>query len=435
MSTPKIAKDKVKYISLEGGGGAGNGYMGAFKALGELNILKYSDFKIQGVEGFAGASAGAMTGVLLACGYNPDELEEVMKGVSFEDFFDFGQGFVPIRGGFLKKKGSLSKDAFRLFSGGLQSYSSLILIISTLITIFDTLGKMNDFPEKLRKLITKNKDFVAVELLDDLGIFLGKTPRLFIQRMINYAKARVINVSFREELKDTIRNFQLNENLTLRKATQKTLCETISYNNDIYLNFLMPPYNDPNGTTFEQFHEIFQCDLVVMGTNLETTKSHAFSYKTTPDFYVEDAVRISMGLPIIYKPLRITSSPLGSEYLNGVWVDGGYMNNSPVNIFDSDQTIGLRLQQGDEKHIVIKDLFDFLKAWPFRMGAMGVGESHLSESITAIKKYNLIKLDTKIKNSADKKENEIGLFDFKPPTKLLNTINEQTYQAVMDYFD
>ena len=87
----KLKPSEVHFLCFEGGGGKGPIYLGALKALAELEILKYSKkkkgrsedvyrlnpFSIRGV---AGTSIGSLIALLVATGHTPDEMEEVLTG-------------------------------------------------------------------------------------------------------------------------------------------------------------------------------------------------------------------------------------------------------------------------------------------------------------------------------------------------------------------
>jgi predicted acylesterase/phospholipase RssA len=457
-----ISKNDVYYLSLEGGGGAGNGYFGALKALHELGILEYKDFKQTRIKGFAGASAGAITSVLLACGYTPQELGKIIQAVDFESFFDFGDvGEIPVISGFEQKirnrvrlnalfdlplnyyKFALQPQLDLFHKLGLNSVGSGGLLFITLHTLFH-----RNLPPKILKLVLPNLDKVKLSVENDFGIFLGRKLRIFMQDCINLAKLRIKEPDIflkllgledfknAEAMENNIAIFIASPNLD-SKFPSRLLVNSLKTRDS---NF------DLKGTTFSDFKNIFGCDLVIMGTNLETNKSHAFCKLTTPEFYVEDAIRISTSLPLIYKPFIIRNSDnyfknkLTDDYILGTWVDGGYLNNSPVDIFESKQTLGLRIEQlkdGKEKRHPINNLGDFLSQYPLNIGIFGTGEAHISETMNIVKQFNTIMLDTKMQKGDDKnfpKEVEIGLMDFKPDPSLFDAVNKKTYKAVKDYF-
>ncbi|HST21733.1 MAG TPA: patatin-like phospholipase family protein [Blastocatellia bacterium] len=66
-------------------------------------------------------------------------------------------------------------------------------------------------------------------------------------------------------------------------------------------------------------------ELFVVGTNLSERTDRVFSYATTPDIAIADAVRISMSYPLFF----------ASRKLDGdVYVDGGVLRNYPLDLFD-----------------------------------------------------------------------------------------------------
>jgi NTE family protein len=73
----------IRNLVFAGGGVKGLSFVGAMQVLDEEGVLA-------GVTGFAGASAGAITAVLLACGYSPAEMEHIMSSMNFKTFEDGG---------------------------------------------------------------------------------------------------------------------------------------------------------------------------------------------------------------------------------------------------------------------------------------------------------------------------------------------------------
>ncbi|HEY9053948.1 MAG TPA: patatin-like phospholipase family protein [Rectinemataceae bacterium] len=72
-------------------------------------------------------------------------------------------------------------------------------------------------------------------------------------------------------------------------------------------------------------------DLYVTGTDISNRKPRLFSWETTPDMEVAEAVRISMSIPLFFESKEFaypgTSSPQ-------VFSDGGVMWNYPLGAFD-----------------------------------------------------------------------------------------------------
>jgi NTE family protein len=97
--------------------------------------------------------------------------------------------------------------------------------------------------------------------------------------------------------------------------------------------------------TFKQIYEEFGIKLIVTGTNLNKHKIVYFSVDTSPDMLVKCAVRISMSVPFLFEKKHCP------EFGNDVIVDGGLLNNYPINLFKNEmnQTLGLKLVGSGEQ--------------------------------------------------------------------------------------
>jgi len=85
-------------------------------------------------------------------------------------------------------------------------------------------------------------------------------------------------------------------------------------------------------------------NLSVIGTNVTLKRPQVFSAKTSPDFPIWKATRISMGLPLFFPPVWVD----GCYY-----IDGGVAYNYPIDLFDhgdtlNSQTLGLKLDIPEE---------------------------------------------------------------------------------------
>ncbi len=153
-----------------------------------------------------------------------------------------------------------------------------------------------------------------------------------------------------------------------------------------FIDRLLVQKTNQANVTFRQHYELFRIKLVLAGANLERGTSEYFSKDTTPNMPVADAVRISMGLPFIFKPYRITTraaSQMGNPALAGLWVDGGVRNNLPVRAFENEpgtrpHTLGIRL--GEETVTPINNIIDLLTALTIRQGLLGSGEAEISRT-------------------------------------------------------
>lgn len=85
------AKD-YHYLVCSGGGIKGISYGGAFAELENYGIL-YQDGKFK-IKGICGVSAGSIASSLIAVGYNPKELDEIMSTIDFEEIADDKLGYI-----------------------------------------------------------------------------------------------------------------------------------------------------------------------------------------------------------------------------------------------------------------------------------------------------------------------------------------------------
>jgi NTE family protein len=108
---------------------------------------------------------------------------------------------------------------------------------------------------------------------------------------------------------------------------------------------IMEKYIGKKDYTFKQLWDDKGIELVIVGTNLNRMQEVHFSHKTYGDMPIVKAVRISMSIPLIFKPIKI-----GGDY----YVDGGVTNNYPLTVFDdkdtyNDKTIGIKFHTADKE--------------------------------------------------------------------------------------
>lgn len=113
-------------------------------------------------------------------------------------------------------------------------------------------------------------------------------------------------------------------------------------------------------------------DLYIVGTDLSYRSSKIFSYETTPDIEVAEAVRISMSIPLFFEAIKMDEDVTEKHCSTNVFCDGGLMWNYPINIFDSKffnknnvsginyQTLGARFLY-KMKYYSINSLLGFVK--------------------------------------------------------------------------
>ena len=96
--------------------------------------------------------------------------------------------------------------------------------------------------------------------------------------------------------------------------------------------------------TFKQLYEKTNKNLIVTGVCLNDISLHYFSNDNCPDMQVLTAIRISMSVPILFKPVH---------YDNKVWIDGGCLSNFPIELFDEclESVLGIYLGSNDNEII------------------------------------------------------------------------------------
>ncbi|HTF05042.1 MAG TPA: patatin-like phospholipase family protein [Bacteroidia bacterium] len=96
--------------------------------------------------------------------------------------------------------------------------------------------------------------------------------------------------------------------------------------------------------TFADLKAKGMLDLHVFATDLNAQGLKQFSYETTPNVVVAEAVRASMSIPLFFEAWSFTNNNPD----NHIYVDGGMIYNFPITIFDNgspnEQTLGVYLQ-------------------------------------------------------------------------------------------
>ena len=449
---PRITASQVKYLALEGGGGCGNAYPGALQALADprLNatgnnqpILQYKDYRVTNIRGFGGASAGGITACVLSCGFDPDELVWISKHQHFKEFFD------PIKpnrvfraGGFRDEKPPSDPTVLKAveafvratqLGNPVQSVKAVIEIVEVMrsktgvglpegflwwaiIWVLISEIELSTDSSPIKELL-KSPTMSAKSLAEDFGFFAAETAWDFIHKCLIIAAARVNGKATAYYGSETEKLRRL---ATLFEAYEKKPKVREEW------SAAFTP-----GMTFTQHEKIFGNQLAVTGTNLKNLQTHIFSKVTSPSFFVEDAVRLTMSIPGVFKPFVLTKTdrakvaPDIHDDIMGVYVDGGLLNNIPLHFFNSDpganpKTLGLRLSM--EKFQDITTLPQLLKIWPGSLGVFGSGKSQLS--VTSEPYDNYITLDT----------TPLTLFDFEPMQPVLDDVTKKSRDATLKFF-
>ena len=123
-------------------------------------------------------------------------------------------------------------------------------------------------------------------------------------------------------------------------------------------------------TTFKQLHDATDVHLVLISCSVVYGQTRSLDYIHTPDMSVIEAMRASMSIPAVYKPVDdyIHYKIDGKEFFaQDMLVDGGTTNNFPLWYFDTEggltDTVGFLLDTKesvtDPKPVEIKGLKEF----------------------------------------------------------------------------
>ncbi|HJO94481.1 MAG TPA: patatin-like phospholipase family protein [Victivallales bacterium] len=117
--------------------------------------------------------------------------------------------------------------------------------------------------------------------------------------------------------------------------------------------------------TLGELYKLTGNHLVLVSCSLSYRKTAYFDYKTAPDLPVVDAMRASMAIPFVFKPVK---------YNNDFFIDGGTQNNYPIEYFDYDsfgddsKAVVLGIMLFSEKEVlrtqwqVLKGTVSYIKA-------------------------------------------------------------------------
>ena len=101
--------------------------------------------------------------------------------------------------------------------------------------------------------------------------------------------------------------------------------------------------------TFKELYDKFKVKLVISGTCLNDASVHYFSYDLTPSMQVLKAVRISLSIPLLFKPYK---------YDNKLWIDGGSIDNYPIALFKDKLSDVIGILLDDTYEYIETDDFD-----------------------------------------------------------------------------
>jgi predicted acylesterase/phospholipase RssA len=387
-----VKPSDIRCLALEGGGGKGLAYLGALEALEELKALK--QLKV-----VAGASAGAITAMLLAVGMTAKDIRQYLQETNFDTFYDppkprmrprIGQPYTLVQ--------TDTSDEKKLRK--VLSYSSLEYLIGLILGIppVRLWFSLAFGDERIPKIAADLKAVRAKEV--------GEQPfKVLLDNLLDYVTYLPADMGLfsgqaaREEFDKVIRQ-------AIRKK---------------HPSMAQAELDKRPAITFQDLTDLFPDSpkLVLTGSNVSTGRTQLFSKDHTPDFPVADATRISMSLPFLYKPYVITTRRDEKWPPCGTYVDGGWWNNISYRDtgFPASQTLALRLEVVPPDRVAtVGQLFG--KA--LNQGLFGTGESQVLPHYEA----NIILLDVR----------PLSLIKFKPPPADLDKVTKRSRRRVFFAF-
>lgn len=96
--------------------------------------------------------------------------------------------------------------------------------------------------------------------------------------------------------------------------------------------------NLSKGITFKELYEKYEINFQIMASNLQTYKLVNFNHTSTPDTQVIKAIRMSIGIPLLFTK---------TVYEDSIYIDGGLINNYPIDLIDDaelKETLGIKFK-------------------------------------------------------------------------------------------
>lgn len=174
-----------------------------------------------------------------------------------------------------------------------------------------------------------------LEIIDEPDIFCGTSAGACISLLllVGYSPKDIFEILFELDMSQmVISNL---DNIFDEINIGLNLCDPIIY----VMGHLIKTKGFSVKTTFEELFEKTKKKIIITGVCLNDNSLHYFSYENTPKMNVLTAIKISISIPIIFKPC---------VYNNKLWIDGGVMNNYPIEIFHDKLNDVIGIYMGEE---------------------------------------------------------------------------------------
>lgn len=170
--------------------------------------------------------------------------------------------------------------------------------------------------------------------------------------------------------------------------------------------------------TFKELYEKTGKTLVITGCDIGTRQEKYNSWETTPNLLVQDAVLASMSIPMVFPPIKLYDDE------DFCVVDGGTLNNLPVNIGQGTPSlyvvIGEPIEKQGEFHETL-GIFSFL--------------SNLAQTLFNNSYQYIFSIDAiKDKTVQVPVPDGLGALTFDMTDQQKDELEQNGYKAIMRYF-
>lgn len=267
----------IENLVCEGGG------VRMYAALGAIEILEQKGL-LKDIERVAGSSAGGLVSMLLAIGYSPVEIEQVLKDeLDLPKLLDSRVKWDPTR---------------------LIKVLGMKLGVSNLWHLFAHKGffKGDKFTEITKAIIKRKLQEKLLKLLE------------------SQHQATILQI--KEQGRD-LSNHQIKEQIEhYLQAQLEIFLEKYQIHDLGEITF------GQHQTLKEHFPELRFKELYITGTRLSDATLRVFSAQTDANMAIVDAARITMSFPFAFEPVY---------YQGDYYVDGGLADNTPMQIFEKEK--------------------------------------------------------------------------------------------------
>jgi predicted patatin/cPLA2 family phospholipase len=218
------------------------------------------------------------------------------------------------------------------------------------------------------KYLENNNHINLSEINHFIGTSAGSMLSFFLS--LDYSLKEIEDFIISFNFKKIIPDFNI-ENLLLNHGLD---CgDKIMF---VIMNFLKEKY-DTDDVTFQEHYNLTNNKLTIIGTNFTKNCEEVFNYINTPNMSVRLAIRISISIPILFNPVL---------YNDNYYIDGGIINNFPMNHCNPETTLGLYI-----KSVRSKELDNILTLFN---GCLSIIIDTLStKHFCHLKNYNIIEIE------------------------------------------